>query len=171
MWDSHPLALGAAPKQVWIDGIPQIDSPFSTQKPISFQRPPVVPNFDKETYEAIRYEGLPPLRMKRAKSDVVIFINVTNLFVQKRGSIHEVYSGTDIVSPRTIVVERGVIVCDGSDLSCQTNYDGIGSECVNLEGGSLSSVIFLGLHCSRLISLQSWSGIFWIATCSGGYSG
>ena len=27
VWQSHPLSIGAAPAQVYIDGIPQIDSP------------------------------------------------------------------------------------------------------------------------------------------------
>jgi hypothetical protein len=142
VWDSHPLALGATPKQVWIDGIPQIDSPFATQKPSSFQIPPATPNFDKEAYEAIKYDGLPPIKMRRAKSDVVIFINVTSVFVRRQGLIHEVHSGTDIISPRTVVVEKGVVVCDGSELSCQLNYESIDAEWVNLEGGSLSCAGF-----------------------------
>jgi hypothetical protein len=61
-WDSHPLALGATPKQVWIDGISQIESPFSSQKPAAFQKPPATPDFDREAYEAIKYDGLPPLQ-------------------------------------------------------------------------------------------------------------
>jgi hypothetical protein len=150
VWDSHPLALGATPKQVWVDGIPQIDLPFSNQKPVSFQKPPATPNFDREAYEAIKYNGLPPLQMQRAKSDVVIFLNVTNVFVRRQGSIHEIYSGTN-ASSRTVVVERGVIVCDGSELSCQRNYDGINAEWVNLEGGSLSCVVALRPYCFKLI--------------------
>lgn len=34
LWDSHPLALGATPLQVFIDGIPQLRKPFSA-KPLS----------------------------------------------------------------------------------------------------------------------------------------
>jgi hypothetical protein len=142
-WDSHPLALGATPKQVWIDGISQIESPFSSQKPAAFQKPPATPDFDREAYEAIKYDGLPPLQMRQPKSDVVIFINVANLFVRRQGSIHEVYSGAGIESTRTVVVKNGVIVCDGSEPTCERNYDGIGAEWVDLEGGSLSCAVFL----------------------------
>ncbi|KAH8924813.1 hypothetical protein BT69DRAFT_1318637 [Atractiella rhizophila] len=31
LWDSHPLSLGATPKQVWIDGIAQIDPSYPTR--------------------------------------------------------------------------------------------------------------------------------------------
>jgi hypothetical protein len=170
VWDSHPLALGATPKQVWIDGIPQIDLPFSTQKPPSFQKPPVTPDFDREAYEAIKYDGLPPLQMRRPKSNVVIFINVTSLFVRRQGDIHEVYSDTSFALSRTVVVENGVIVCDGSESSCQKNYDGVDAEWVNLEGGSLSCAVFLGLRCLRLICLKSRSDLVRITSCTGGYS-
>ncbi|KAJ8496327.1 hypothetical protein ONZ45_g12505 [Pleurotus djamor] len=55
LWDSHPLALGATPIQVFIDGIPQLDNPFNVQKPASFQHSPKVPNFDDEAEAAIHY--------------------------------------------------------------------------------------------------------------------
>jgi hypothetical protein len=41
------------------------------------------------------------------------------------------------------VVKNGVIVCDGSEPTCERNYDGIGAEWVDLEGGSLSCAVFL----------------------------
>lgn len=141
VWDSHPLALGATPKQVWIDGIAQLDSPFSKQKPTSFQKSPATPNFDKEAYESIKYDGLPPLKAARSNSEVVIFTNVTNVFVRSEGSIHEVYSD-DIALSRTVVVQRGVIVCDGIEPLCYQDFekDKDKAEYVNLEGGSLSYV-------------------------------
>ncbi|KZP34599.1 composite domain of metallo-dependent hydrolase [Athelia psychrophila] len=137
VWDSHPLALGATPKQVWIDGIAQLESPTVVDKPASFQKPPSTPNFDKEAKDAVKYEGLPPLEGRRI-ADVVIFTNVSSIFTQDRDSIHEVYSATDAASSRTVVVNNGEIVCDGSDLHCQAAYDSGHAEWVNLEGGSLS---------------------------------
>lgn len=142
VWDSHPLALGATPKQVWIDGIAQIDSPFSTQKPASFQKSPATPNFDKEAYEALKYDGLPPLKTGRTTSGVVIFTNVTDVYIRSEGSIREVYSGVVTPSSRIVVVDKGAIVCDGSEPLCYQNFEGIEAEYVNLEGGSLSYVLF-----------------------------
>lgn len=123
---------------MWIDGIAQIESPFSSQKPPSFQAPPVTPNFDKETYEAIKYEGLPPLGLQASQSEVIIFTNVTHLYVSNAGSIHEVFSNANFASPHTVVVEKGVIVCDGSETSCQVRHEVAGAQWIDLEGGSLS---------------------------------
>ena len=54
IWDSHPLALGATPIQVIIDGIPQLPARFVVEKPHSFQVVPKVPNFDKEADQTVR---------------------------------------------------------------------------------------------------------------------
>ncbi|KAF7348544.1 Carbohydrate esterase family 9 protein [Mycena venus] len=82
VWDSHPLALGAAPKQVFIDGIAQLEKPYTSLKPPSAQHAPTTPNFDKEIADAIKYEGLPPLELETANSDVVMFRNVGSLFLK-----------------------------------------------------------------------------------------
>lgn len=34
VWDSDPLAVGASPVQVWIDGTPQFDEPVELEKPV-----------------------------------------------------------------------------------------------------------------------------------------
>ena len=36
IWDSHPLALGATPRQVYIDGIPQLEKSQELNKPSKF---------------------------------------------------------------------------------------------------------------------------------------
>ena len=54
IWDSHPLALGATPIQVIIDGIPQLSTKFVVEKPESFQVAPKAPNFDKESNQTVR---------------------------------------------------------------------------------------------------------------------
>ena len=40
IWDSHPLALGATPRQVYIDGIPQLENPQELTKLSKFQTLP-----------------------------------------------------------------------------------------------------------------------------------
>jgi imidazolonepropionase-like amidohydrolase len=47
LWDSHPLSLGATPRQVFIDGIPQLDGTI-VEKSKVLQSAPKTPNFDKE---------------------------------------------------------------------------------------------------------------------------
>ncbi|KAJ7892589.1 hypothetical protein B0H14DRAFT_3427995 [Mycena olivaceomarginata] len=48
LWDSHPLALGATPIQVFIDGIPQLHNALFSSKPDAFQHVPQTPSFEKE---------------------------------------------------------------------------------------------------------------------------
>ncbi|THU96122.1 hypothetical protein K435DRAFT_966103 [Dendrothele bispora CBS 962.96] len=86
LWDTHPLALGATPVQVWIDQIPQLpfaSDPFAhtdstgtssasdpedngqphviTNKPSRFQELPKVPDWTKERKEVVKWDGEPPL--------------------------------------------------------------------------------------------------------------
>ncbi|KAF7969725.1 hypothetical protein HWV62_26136 [Athelia sp. TMB] len=137
VWDSHPLSLGATPKQVWIDGISQLESPIVVEKPYTFQHPPSTPNFDREAKDAVKYEGLPPFEA-RSIADVVIFTNVSSIFIQDDQHISEVYRSTDSIASRTVVVDNGEIVCNGSDTQCIVEYDMNDAEIINLQGGSLS---------------------------------
>ncbi|KAF7428612.1 hypothetical protein PC9H_007839 [Pleurotus ostreatus] len=140
VWDSHPLALGATPKQVYIDGIPQLDDPQTLEKPPSFQSAPETPNFDKEAADAIKYEGLPPLVPSKAKSDVVIFSNVSSLFVKSSGTIKQVF-GTSAFGERGVaVVKGGKLICGGASSSCQKSIQAFGqsSETIDIEGGSIA---------------------------------
>ncbi|KAJ7255301.1 carbohydrate esterase family 9 protein [Mycena rebaudengoi] len=57
VWDSHPLSLGAAPKQVFIDGIAQLENPHTVEKSKSAQRVPATPDFEKEIADANQIRG------------------------------------------------------------------------------------------------------------------
>ncbi|KIJ61332.1 hypothetical protein HYDPIDRAFT_96756, partial [Hydnomerulius pinastri MD-312] len=139
VWDSHPLALGATPKQVWIDGIPQIENPFVSSKPITFQSVPTTPNFDKEAAEAIKYEGLPPLMPTKAKSNTVVFTNVGSVFARNGVDIEEVFAATEDATG-VVVVRGGQVVCHGSSAGCLSTVDFAGEnvESFDLKGGSVS---------------------------------
>jgi hypothetical protein len=117
LWDSHPLALGATPVQVYIDGIPQLESPHVVHKPRSFQRLPNVPTFDKEATEAVKYEGLPPLEPKRADFNIVVFENVKSVFLPTAEGIHNVFSASN-EKFGVVVVRNGSILCSGMQASC-----------------------------------------------------
>ncbi|KAI0690097.1 composite domain of metallo-dependent hydrolase [Cytidiella melzeri] len=137
IWDSHPLALGATPTQVFIDGIPQLAKAYSTRKPDVFQRTPDVPNYDKEAKAAVEYEGLPPLRPKRAKADVVLFTNVRSTFTRAGDDVQQSFMATN-GEPGVVVVMNGKIVCLGTELSCRASAMANDAEIVDLQGGSIA---------------------------------
>ncbi|KAJ7089245.1 carbohydrate esterase family 9 protein [Mycena belliarum] len=138
VWDSHPLSLGAAPTQVFIDGIAQIKKPYTSKKPKSAQRVPSTPNFDKEMADAIKYEGLPPLEPETAKADVVVFWNVGSIFMKNTATrkVSEVF--TLAAANGVVVVEKGRIVCSGAEAACPTALSRPDALHLDLEGGSIS---------------------------------
>ena len=139
IWDSHPLALGATPAQVFIDGIPQLDGPYVIPKPEAFQDLPKVPNFDLEAQEAVVFEGLPPLLPKRAPTDIILFTNVNNVILPRRGDPAEVYSSLgDEVG--VVVVRNGDIICYGAEVTCALDdlTEGERVRVVDLQGGTVS---------------------------------
>ncbi|KAF9566706.1 carbohydrate esterase family 9 protein [Agrocybe pediades] len=142
VWDSHPLALGAAPQQVFIDGIAQLEKPFVSKKPSSHQRVPKTPDFDKEARDAVKYEGLPPLELNSSTSDITIFSNVSSVFLREGLSVKEVIlaqGGKE--NAATVVVENGHVTCFGSDSQCQVAQYDLKVQRVNLEGGSISPAL------------------------------
>lgn len=146
LWDSHPLALGATPQQVWIDGVPQLATPHTADKPAHFQRLPQTPNFDKEAKDALKYEGLPPLGPKASVSHTAVFANASTVFLRDRDAggtsgIKQVVPADSPDAPLSIVVKEGKIVCVGSATSeCARSVlqDSAKVEYVDLEGGSIA---------------------------------
>jgi hypothetical protein len=129
------LALGAAPKQVYIDGIPQIDKPFAVEKPKGLQRVPVPPNFDKEAEEALEHNGLPPLQPRKADSDTVIFTNLSSIYLRRGRDIIEVLGAAKHEKAGTVVVQNGVVVCTGT---CSLASVSPATPQIDLEGGSIA---------------------------------
>lgn len=135
MWDSHPLALGATPQQVWIDGIPQIAKPHVVPKSDAFQHTPETPNFDKEAGDALKFEGLPPLLPQRSNRHTVVFTNVSEVFVRKDADIQEVL--TTQSGPVGVVVSGGRMICSGTLHACDHALVG-NVEYIDLQGGSIT---------------------------------
>ncbi|KAI0643970.1 composite domain of metallo-dependent hydrolase [Trametes meyenii] len=144
LWDSHPLALGATPQQVWIDGVPQLSAPRIIKKPAPFQRLPKTPNFDEEAKAALKYEGLPPLEPKASVTCTVVFANASSVFLRDAHSatgIKRVDTAQDAKSALTVVAREGKIVCvDSATSACvrAALHEKGDVEYVNLEGGSIS---------------------------------
>lgn len=139
VWDSHPLALGATPKQVYIDGVAQLKAPYVGEKPAYSQRAPMTPDFDREAEEAVNYDGLPPLSPRKAKN-LVIFSNVGSLYVKHNYSVGKIFASNDVGKLGVVVVNNGRITCSGlSPSACPpSQYDSANVQEINLEGGSIS---------------------------------
>ena len=140
LWDSHPLALGATPKQVFIDGIAQLKHPFSFEKPETFQRPPRTPNFDSEAEDAVKYDGLPPLAPVKSLKKRVVFTNVSSLTVRSEESRDGLLDTLSNIRGESghVVVDNGTITCAGSQSSCASVLSEHPSyETVDLKGGSI----------------------------------
>lgn len=141
IWDSHPLSLGAAPAQVIIDGIPQVNPAFPASKPASSQRAPHSPNWDKEAKKTLEYDGLPPLEPARSTKGVVVFTNVSSVWVQdpQTAGIMDLLASTSTTDSETgmVVVNAGRVVCSGIAKDCATYSASVDAIHVNLEGGAL----------------------------------
>ena len=137
-WDSHPLALGATPVQVFIDGIPQLDAPYVVSKSDAFQDFPKVPNFDREAEEAVAFEGLPPLLPKRASTNIVLFTGVRGVILPGQDGLAEVYSAQRDEAG-VVGVKNGEIVCYGAEVACSFDNlaDGERVRVVDLQGGTI----------------------------------
>ncbi|TFK44767.1 carbohydrate esterase family 9 protein [Crucibulum laeve] len=140
LWDSHPLALGATPKQVYIDGIAQIKEPFVSKKDSFSQRAPKTPNFDKEASDAVKYDGLPPLEPEKVKSDIVIFTNVSSVHVKRGYEVQEVFSSLNYGKAGVVAIENGEIVCMSGSEPCALHLDS-NAQRIDLEGGSISPAL------------------------------
>ncbi|KAJ7678491.1 carbohydrate esterase family 9 protein [Mycena rosella] len=133
VWDSHPLALGATPSQVFIDGIPQLLDPHVVEKPEVFQHTPPIPNFDKEAKAAVEYEGLPPLEPTSITKRPVVFINVRSVLTPGASGLEELFSATDDRALGTVVAVDGRITCAGL---CA--MDVADATVIDLQAGSIS---------------------------------
>jgi hypothetical protein len=121
---------------VFIDGIPQLENPYGLVKPAQYQSYPRVPNFDKEAKEAVKHDGLPPLKPSKPSKDA-IFINVKSFYSRHHDEVvlRKVTNGVNGI----VVVRDGKIVCTGSDAQCgvmRTEMAGV--HIVDLEGGSIA---------------------------------
>lgn len=154
LWDSHPLHLGATPRQVWIDGIPQLGhtSPLpSPSDPIlvgppksgsSFKEIPHVPNWDTERAEAVEYEGLPPLGPKKTVKGKVVLKNVREVWIRNEEGVKERWFAEPGQRSGTVVLVNGAIACVGAEGWCLTEEIGGGNKDpeqleVDLEGGAV----------------------------------
>lgn len=167
LWDSHPLALGATPRQVWSDGIVQLTtSPDAgglggKNKPEGLQQTPKTPNWDKEIEETLKWDGLPPLESDGTtkESGAVIFDNVSSIWVRGPDgkNIRQLFPIAGSVAARqgknaTVVMKGGKLhsicleFCTLHDpMADPVDWIRRGLRRLNLHGGSISLVSLLGV--------------------------
>ncbi|KAL5518561.1 hypothetical protein ACEPAH_244 [Sanghuangporus vaninii] len=141
LWDSHPLALGATPRQVFIDGVPQFDSTYEPPalKPETFQNVPETPDFGKEAEDAVKYEGLQPLEPEKSVAGTVIFANVSSLTTRASGGIVvDVFGASSDGESGILVTRAGKVVCAGMQESCSRFLSEPEAVIVNLKGGAIA---------------------------------
>ena len=136
VWDSHPLALGATPKQVWIDGIAQIAHPHVVKKPSSAQQRPDTPDFDQEAHAVLEHDGLPPLTPERSTTHPVVFTNVSDVIIRRGPDVQETF--TTQLEDGVVVVEDGHMLCSGIASACAHLTSGDDIEYINLHGGVIA---------------------------------
>ncbi|KAJ6616621.1 hypothetical protein B0H10DRAFT_2164595 [Mycena sp. CBHHK59/15] len=142
IWGSHPLALGATPVQVYIDGIPQLKNASVSHKSHAFEDVPQTPSREKEVKETIEYEGLPPLEGRSVKG-TALFVAVRNVWLQYDAGIQPLVAPKEesIGTNLTVVVRAGKIECYAhvhDNSSCGSFAREANVEVVDLKGGSLA---------------------------------
>lgn len=103
---------------------------------------PKTPNFDQEAEDAVKFDGLPPLRGKKAEKDLVVFKNVANIWVREGQEIRHVFTSGDSLklgpSLATVIVEDAVMVCWGVGASCAQHGLISDAMVVDTEGGAVT---------------------------------
>ena len=143
LWDSHPLRLGATPVAVWIDGIPQ---PLGTEIDVlvgkgkeepEWREPPKVPDWNQERQEALKWDGLPPLKVDQV-SDTVVFANVSAVLERGAEGIQHMFRTSAVDQTKgVVIVHGGKITCAGIDNACNSLIPHR-ARIVDLDGGILA---------------------------------
>ncbi|KAH9929527.1 uncharacterized protein BXZ73DRAFT_47982 [Epithele typhae] len=140
LWDSHPLALGATPKQVIVDGIVQFPHAREAPKAHSRQHSPSTPNFDRERVATLKYDGLPPLKSKPHHA-IVAFTNVSHVWMRDdTDMIVDILTRHSSLDPEessngVVVVSEGRITCSGT---CDLHAPSLANAAVvDLQGGAI----------------------------------
>ena len=135
LWNNHPLAIGATPVEVVIDGIPQlgpgahVPAPFFESSETNSRPAPDAPeggNFTREieavkaSYDGIiTYDKLPFPTAQAAQAGCALFTNVARIYAVQDGGVVSRPGGA------AVVVEKGSITCSGDTCACDSGvtYD------------------------------------------------
>lgn len=141
VWDSMPLALGATPVQVYIDGIAQLENPVTVVKPEELQKVVSAPDVKAKVKEVLKYRGEPPLEPVKSVKNVV-FSGVESLYLRDESgtSIEEVrlvqFGSSSLKDSQRVIIEDGQITCTGADCAIAQDLE---FDFVDLKGGSITA--------------------------------
>lgn len=114
IWDRSPLALGAAPLQVFVDGVPLFD-----EKPIT----PIKKDLQQNTFTQKNIPQLP----REGLRDFIL----TNV-------------GSNYVSEsKTVIVQGGKIVCSTEEENCRSMFVQNNVEIIDAQGGYILPVSYI----------------------------
>ena len=116
VWNRHPLALGAYPLEVYIDGIPQFNISSS-----------VLSGPTEEAYTFYNTTQHSPVDTKERIVSSIVIKNIGKIFVDEESIMESTPTGS-----LTITVSEGRITCIGPDC---TTTNTIGYDVVDLQGG------------------------------------
>ena len=130
-------------------------SPAVQKKP-TLQDTPKTPNFDKETKDTIKYEGLPPLGPQESIDEIVIFTNVSTIWTRGDNGLEQSLSAQEGANG-VAVVEAGKVICAGVESSCASYIKTSSTKQVDLRGGSITpGLISIGTYLGlQEISMES----------------
>lgn len=117
VWDSDPLAIGATPVQVWIDGAPQFEDPVVLKKPIL---PPIKP--DKSLAEGFEI---------KETRDTVVFTGISTDLLGKTASY-------DASKKIVAIVTNGTLSCVGPCEIEMATAQASNALIVNLQNGFIT---------------------------------
>ncbi|KAJ4352189.1 uncharacterized protein N0V89_007536 [Didymosphaeria variabile] len=121
LWDSDPLAAGAAPVQVWIDGAPQFENPYELRKP---EREPITPD------TALANE----LKMSSVRGSVV-FTGISYAYPKTYKDTPSMDRHADSTSA---VFENGKLICLGACVAEMEAARSAKAPVIHLENGHLT---------------------------------
>lgn len=162
VWDSHPLAIGATPKQVYIDGVETLDPvkvEESSAHVIARHRSDAQKHLDKTSVRAVlAADDREKFCTSSRKADrAFVITGITKSFLDEFPQLIDRADGELLMGNLTLVIESGKVTCLGVDSSCS-------SAAAKLIQDDTVSVYLSSGHLTRgLTTVTSALGIFDIA--------
>lgn len=131
VWDSHPLAVGAAPRQVWIDGVAVLDPVKVEESFANVGRGGSAAGKKREAEAAA--QGLPAVRAMLPAGDreafcaasrrpgrVLWFTGLTRTFMDDVPALRSLMTGKDFTDAEVLhlIIDDGEVVCLGTADTC-----------------------------------------------------
>ncbi|CAG8482075.1 21322_t:CDS:10 [Gigaspora margarita] len=127
VWDSHPLALGASPLEVYIDGIPQFNTSSSV---LGNETSKQIPSNNINAFIPKLNFTRRPVKSRLTSS--VVLKNVGKIYVDKNNIIDIIDIASSTQGDISVIVKDGIVECIG--INC-TEPDHISSyEVIDLNG-------------------------------------